>query len=114
MEEFSVVTGADLVDHGWFQVDHDDARYCLAGVRNGEESTVTVVLIPLIAVLVHVAIALDAMLKTEELPTGIRDLNSGLTDVNLDDFSFGHHISRRHLKFWAFFGFESVRMTLVT
>jgi hypothetical protein len=35
----------------------------------------------------HLAIRLNAMLEAEELPAGVTNLNSSLTDVNRYDFS---------------------------
>jgi hypothetical protein len=35
----------------------------------------------------HHAVRLNAMFETVKLPAGVTDLNTGLTDVNTDDFS---------------------------
>ena len=59
----------------------------LAGASLREEGVEGVVAAANGLVRRHLAIGLDAVLEAEELPAGVTNLDTGLTDVDGNDFS---------------------------
>ncbi len=58
-----------------------------AGSGLGEEGVEGVVTSSDGLVTGHLTVGLDSVLEAEELPAGVTDLNSGLSNMNRDDFS---------------------------
>ena len=79
VEETAVGPHSGLVDDGGLQVDEDRPGDVFAGPGLAEECGEGVVPESLVAG--HVAIRLDAVLQTVELPAGVADLTAGLPDV---------------------------------
>jgi len=82
MEELSVSAGADLINNSGLQVNHNATGHMLASTSLAEESVEGIISTTNGLVRGHLTIWLDAMLEAEELPAGVSDLNSGLTDVD--------------------------------
>jgi len=61
----------------------------LASSRLGKECVEGIIASPNSLVARHLPIRLDAMLKAEQLPTSIADLDAGLTDVDADHLTHG-------------------------
>jgi hypothetical protein len=87
VEELTVGTGAALVDGGGLKVEEDRARDVLASTSLREEGVESVVATANGFVGRHLTIGLNAVLEAVELPAGVTDLNTGLTEVDRDDFA---------------------------
>ena len=82
VEQLTVSTRADLVDHRRLQVDEDAPRHVLAGARLGEEGVERVITATDRLVARHLAVRLNTVLEAVELPAGVTDLETGLADVD--------------------------------
>jgi len=82
VEELSVGTSSDLIDDGWLEIEEDTSWDVLSGTSLGEEGVEGIVTSTNSLVGWHLSIRLDAVLEAEELPTGITNLDTSLTDVN--------------------------------
>jgi hypothetical protein len=87
MEELSVGTGANFVNDGGFQIKKDGTGNVFAGTGLREEGVEGIITATDGLVRGHLAIRLDTMFETEELPAGVTDLDTGLTDVDADRFT---------------------------
>ena len=104
VEELAVGAGADLIDDGGFEVEHNAAGDVLAGAGFGEEGVVGIILNPDGLVGGHGTVRLDAVLKAEKLPAGVTGLDTSLTNVNGDDFT--HDVKKNKKKFLLLFFLE--------
>jgi len=82
VEELSVGTSADLIDNGWLEIEEDASWDVLAGTSLGEEGVESVVTATDGLIGRHLTVRLDTVLEAEELPAGVTDLDTGLTDVD--------------------------------
>ena len=82
MEELSVGSGSDLIDNGWLEIEEDGSWDVLASTSLGEEGVESVVATTDGLVRWHLTVWLNTVLKAEELPAGVTDLDTSLTDVN--------------------------------
>ena len=82
MEELSVGTGSDFIDNSRLEVKEDGSWDVLASSSLAEEGVEGIVSSSDGLIGRHLAIRLDTMLEAEEFPTGVTNLDSGLTDVN--------------------------------
>ena len=87
VEELSVGAGSDLIDDGWLEIEEDSAGDVLASTSLGEEGVESVVATTDGLVGRHLTVWLDTVLEAEELPAGVSDLDTGLTDVDRNNFS---------------------------
>ena len=87
VEQLPVGAGSDLVDDGGLQIQEHCAGHVLAGAGLREEGVEGVVATSDGLVRGHLSVRLDAVLEAEELPAGVTDLDTSLTDVDTDDFS---------------------------
>ena len=87
VEELSVGAGSDLIDDGWLEIEEDSAGDVLASTSLGEEGVESIVATTDGLVGRHLTVWLDTVLEAEELPAGVTDLDTGLTDVDGNDFS---------------------------
>mmetsp|Transcript_4124 Transcript_4124/g.11639 ORF Transcript_4124/g.11639 Transcript_4124/m.11639 type:complete len:313 (+) Transcript_4124:715-1653(+) len=86
VEQLTVGAGADLVDDGRLQVNEDGTGHMLAGTSLGEEGVEGIIATSNSLVGGHLAIGLDAVLQAVELPAGVTGLDTGLANVDADDF----------------------------
>ena len=82
MEELSVGSGSDLIDNSWLEIEEDGSWDVLTSTSLGEEGVESVVTTTDGFIGWHLTIRLDTVLEAEELPTGITNLDTSLTDVN--------------------------------
>ena len=82
MEQLSVGSGSNLINDGWFEIEEDGSWDVLASTSLGEEGVESVVTATDGLIGRHLTIWLNTMLKAEELPAGVTDLDTGLTDVD--------------------------------
>jgi len=82
VEELSVGTSSDLIDDGGFKIEEDTSWDVFSSTSFGEEGVESIITTTDSFVRWHLTIRLDAVLEAEELPTGITNLDTSLTDVN--------------------------------
>ena len=87
MEQLSVGTSSDLIDNGGLEIEEDGSGDVLTGTSLGEEGVESIVTATDRLIGRHLTIGLNTVLKAEELPAGVTNLDTGLTDVNGNDFS---------------------------
>jgi hypothetical protein len=87
VEELSVGAGPDLVDNGGLEVEEDAAGHVLSGTGFAEEGVEGIITASDGFVGGHLAVGLDSVLEAEQLPAGVTDLNTSLTNVDGDNFS---------------------------
>ena len=84
MEQLPIGAGPDLVDNSWLKVKEKRTRHKFASSSLREESSKVVIFR---MVQRHLSIRCDSMFKTEEFPTGIANLNTSLSNMQIDDLS---------------------------
>jgi hypothetical protein len=82
VEQLAVSASADLIDDSRLKVEEDATRDVLASTSLREEGVESVVAAANGLVGRHLAIGLDAVLEAVELPAGVTDLNTGLSEVD--------------------------------
>ena len=82
MEKLSVGASSDLIDDGWLEIEEDSAGNVLASTSLGEEGVESVVTTTDSLIGRHLTVRLDTVLEAEELPAGVTDLDTSLTDVD--------------------------------
>ena len=87
VEELSVGTSADLIDDGGLEIEEDGTGDVLASTSLGEEGVESIITATNGLVRGHLTIGLDTVLEAEELPAGVTNLDTGLTDVDRNDFT---------------------------
>ena len=87
MEELSVGSGSDLIDNGWLEIEEDGSWDVFTGTSLGEEGVESIVTTTDRFIRWHLTVRLDTVLEAEELPAGVTDLDTALTNVNRNDFS---------------------------
>ena len=87
MEELSVGSGSDLINDGWLKIEEDGSWDVLSGTSLGEEGVEGIITATDRLVGRHLTIRLDTMLEAEEFPAGVTNLDTGLTDVDRNNFS---------------------------
>ena len=87
MEELSVGTGSNLINDGWLKIEHNGSWDMLSSTGLGEEGVEGIVTTTDGFIGWHLTVWLNSVLEAEELPAGVSDLDTGLTDVDGNDFS---------------------------
>ena len=87
MEQLSVGSGSDLIDNGGLEIEEDGSGDVLTGTGLGEEGVESVVTTTDGLIGGHLTVRLNSVLKAVELPAGVTDLDTGLTDVDGNNFS---------------------------
>ena len=87
MEELSVGSGSDLINDSGLEIKEDASGDVLASSSLGEEGVEGIITTSNGLVGGHLTVRLDTVLKAEELPTGVTDLDTSLTDVDGNNFS---------------------------
>jgi hypothetical protein len=87
MEELSVGSGSDLIDNGWLEIEEDSSWDVLTSTGLGEEGVEGIVTTTDGFIGWHLTVRLDSVLEAEKLPAGVTDLDTGLTDMDGNDFS---------------------------
>jgi len=82
VEKLSVGASSDLIDDGGLEIEEDSAGNVLASTSLGEEGVESVVTTTDSLIGRHLTVRLDTVLEAEELPAGVTDLDTGLTDVD--------------------------------
>jgi len=87
VEKLSVGSGSNLIDNGWLEIEEDGSWDVLTGTSLGEEGVESIITTTDGFVRWHLTVWLDSVLKAEELPAGVTNLDTGLTDVDRNNFS---------------------------
>ena len=87
VEQLSVGSGSDFIDNGWLEIEEDSSWDVLTSTSLGEEGVESVVTTTDRFIRWHLTVRLDTVLEAEKLPAGVTDLDTGLTDVDRNDFS---------------------------
>jgi len=82
VEELSVGSGTDFIDNGGLEIEEDSAGDVLASTSLGEEGVESIITTTDGLIGGHLTVRLDTVLEAEELPAGVTDLDTGLTDVD--------------------------------
>jgi len=93
MEELSVSTSSDFINDSWFEIKEDTSWDMFTSTSFTEESVEGIITTTNSLVRWHLAVWLDSVLKAEEFPTGITNLDTGLTDMDRNNFS--HYIFKK-------------------
>jgi len=80
--ELSVGSSTDFIDDGWFQIDVDSTWDMLSSTSLREKGVEGIISSSDGLVRWHLTVRLDSVLKAVELPAGISDLDTSLTDVD--------------------------------
>jgi hypothetical protein len=87
VEELSVGSGSDFVNNGWLEIEENASWDVLSSSGLREEGVESIITTSDGLVRWHLSVWLDSVLKAEELPAGVTNLDTGLSDVNGNDFS---------------------------
>jgi len=87
VEQLSVGSGTDLIDDGGLEIEEDGTGDVLAGTSLREEGVEGIVSASDGLIGRHLTVRLNSVLEAEELPACVTCLDTGLTDVNGNDFS---------------------------
>lgn len=87
VEQLAVCASAHLIDHSGLQIDKHGTGHMLASAGLAEEGVERVITTADGLVRGHLAIRLDTVLKAVQLPAGITDLDTSLTNMDRDTFT---------------------------
>jgi hypothetical protein len=87
VEKLTVGTGTNFVNDGWFEIQHNGTRDVFSSTSLREESVESIVTSSDSLVRRHLSIRLNTVLETVEFPAGVTDLDTGLSDVDGDNFT---------------------------
>ena len=87
VEQLSVGSGTDLINNCGLKIEEDSTRYVLSSSGLREEGVERVITTSDSLIRRHLTIRLDSMLKAVQFPTGITDLDTGLSQMNGDTFT---------------------------
>ena len=87
VEKLSVGSSSNFIDNGWLEIEEDSSWDVFTSTSLGEEGVESIVTTTDGLVGWHLTVWLDTVLEAEELPAGVTDLDTSLTDVNRNDFS---------------------------
>merc|ERR1719326_1478115 len=85
--QLAVGTGADLVNHSRFQVDVHGTGHVLACTSLREKGVEGIIASTDGLIGRHLAVRLDTVFKAEKFPGGITDLDTSLTEMDIDNFT---------------------------
>jgi hypothetical protein len=87
MEQLSVCSSSDLIDNSWLEIEEDGSWNMLSSTSLGEEGVESIITTTNGFIRWHLTVWLDTVLEAEELPAGVTNLNTGLTNMDRNDFS---------------------------
>jgi len=82
VEKLSVCSCSNLIDNGWFKIKEDASWDVLTSTSFGEKGVESIITTTNGFVGWHLTVWLDTVLKAEELPAGVTNLDTGLTNVD--------------------------------
>lgn len=87
MEELSVGSSSDFINDSGFQIEENTSGDVFTSTSLGEESVEGIITTTDGLIGWHLSVWLDTVLKAEEFPASITNLNTGLSYVDRDNFS---------------------------
>jgi hypothetical protein len=87
MEQLSVGSSSHLIDDGGFQIEEHTSRNVFSGTSFRKESVESIVSSSNGFIRWHLSIWLNSVFKTEKFPAGVTELDTALSDMDVDDFS---------------------------
>jgi len=87
VEQLAVSTGTDLINDSGLEIDEHTARDVLTSTGLREEGVEGVITTTNSLIRRHLTVRLDTVLETEELPAGVTDLDTSLTNMNSNNFT---------------------------
>ena len=87
MEELSVSSSSNFINDCWLEIKEDGSWDVLSSSSLREESVEGIITSTDGFIRWHLTIRLNTVFKTEELPAGVTNLNTGLSNMDIDDFS---------------------------
>jgi len=82
MEKLSVGSGSDLIDNGGLKIEEHTSGDVLASTSLGEEGVESIIATTDGLIGGHLTVRLNSVLEAEELPAGVTDLDTGLSNVD--------------------------------
>jgi hypothetical protein len=92
VEELTVRTSANFINHCWFQINEDATRHVLARTSLREERVECIITTSNGLVARHLTIRLNAVLQAEQLPAGISNLDAALANVDADALTHDYEL----------------------
>jgi hypothetical protein len=89
MEQLSVGTSTNFINNGRFQIDEDGSWDVFTSTSFGEKGVESIITTTDGLIGRHLTIRLDTVFQTEQLPAGVTDLDTGLTDMDTKSFTHG-------------------------
>jgi len=93
VEELSVCSSSDLINNSWLKINEDGSWHVLASSGLAEEGVERIITTSDGLVRGHLTIWLDTVLQAVQLPAGVTDLATGLSNVDRDTFSHDEFVS---------------------
>jgi hypothetical protein len=87
VEQLSVSTSSDFINNSGFQIQEDSSWDVLSSSGFREESVEGIITTADSFIRWHLSVWLNSVFETEQLPTGVTDLDTSLTNVNGDNLS---------------------------
>ena len=87
VEQLTVSSGSDFINHSGFEIEEDATGDVFSSSGFGEEGVEGIITTTNGFVRGHLTIGLDTVFKAEEFPAGVTDLDTSLSDVDINDFS---------------------------
>ena len=82
VEKLSVGSSSDFINNCWFQIEEDASWDVLSSSSLGEESVEGIITTSDCFIRWHLTVGLDSVLKAEEFPACVTDLDTGLSNVD--------------------------------
>jgi len=82
MEQLSVGSGSNFIDNGWLEIEEDSSWDVLTSTSLGEEGVESIITTTNGFIGWHLTIWLDSVLKAEEFPACVTDLDTGLSNMD--------------------------------
>ena len=83
----SVGSSSHLIDDSWLQIEEHGSWDVLSGSSFREEGVESIITTSDGLIRGHLTVRLDSVLKAEKFPAGVTNLDTGLSDVDGNDFS---------------------------
>ena len=96
MEQLSVGSSSDFINNSWFQIEEDSSWDVLSSSGFREECVESIITTSDGLIRGHLTVRLDSVLKAEKFPAGVTNLDTGLSDVDGNDFS--HDVEKIRVK----------------
>jgi hypothetical protein len=82
MEQLSVGSGSNFIDNGWFEIEEYGSWDVLTSTGLGEEGVESIITTTDGFIGWHLTVWLDSVLKAEEFPACVTDLDTALTNMD--------------------------------